>query len=176
METFTTVSMQYCLNAGYLGLNNRQQVGVTSRVFQPTTGWGYTTDNRLGLHLFPYRRRHGALCTCCASEPVQTGRVGIYNRQQVGFTPFCWLSRVIQPTTGWGYTFFRTATATELEGLCKQHCLDAVYLGLYNRQQVGVRLFPYRRRHCRLLGCIILDSLHRDSAVCRSYHHIVGGA
>ena len=29
METFTTVSMQYCLNAGYRGLYNRQQVGVT---------------------------------------------------------------------------------------------------------------------------------------------------
>ena len=25
-------------------------------------------------------------------------------------------------------------------------------IGLYNRQQVGVRLFPYRRRHCRRLG------------------------
>ena len=99
METFTTVSMQYCLNAGYLGLYNRQQVGVTPRVIQSTTGWGYTTDNRLGLHLFPYRRRHGALCTCCASERVQTGRVGLYNRQQVGFTPFCWPCRVIQPTT-----------------------------------------------------------------------------
>ena len=125
----------HCLNAGYLGLYNRKQVGVTPRVIQPTTGWGYTTDNRLGLHLFPYRRRHGALCTCCASEPVQTGRVGLYNRQQVGFTPFCSLSSVIQPTIGWGYIFFRTAAATELVGLCKQHCLDAVYLGLYNRKK-----------------------------------------
>ena len=98
----------------------------------------------MGLHLFPYRRRHGALCTCCASEPVQTGRVGLYNRQQLGFTPFCRLSSVIQPTIGWGYIFFRTAAATELVGLCKQHCLDAVYLGLYNRQKVGVTLF------CRL--------------------------
>ena len=26
-------------------------------------------------------------------------------------------------------------------GLCKQHCFDAVYLGLYNRQQVGVTPF-----------------------------------
>ena len=67
---------------------------------------------------------------CCASEPVQTGRVGLYNQQQVGFTPFCRLSSVIQPTIGWGYIFFRTAAATELVGLCKQHCLDAVYLGL----------------------------------------------
>ena len=75
METFTTVSLQYCLNAGYLGLYNRQQVGVTpffrtaaattaakaavaAGVIQPTTGWDYTTDNRLGLHLFQYRRRH----------------------------------------------------------------------------------------------------------------------
>ena len=98
----------------------------------------------MGLYLFPYRRRHGALCTCCASEPVQTGRVGLYNRQQVGFTPFCRLSSVIQPTIGWGYIFFRTAAATELVGLCKQHCLDAVYLGLYNRQKFGVTLF------CRL--------------------------
>ena len=31
--------------------------------------------------------------------------LGLCNRQQVGFTPFCWLSRVIQPTIGWGYTF-----------------------------------------------------------------------
>ena len=61
-------------------------------------------------------------------------------------TPSCRLSRVIQPTRGWGYTFFRTVAAKKLVGLCKQHCLDAVYLGLYNRQQVGVRLFPYRRR------------------------------
>ena len=28
------------LNAGYLGLYNRQQVGVTPRIIQPTTGWG----------------------------------------------------------------------------------------------------------------------------------------
>ena len=72
------------------------------------------------------------------------------------------LSRVIQSTTGLGYTFFRTAAATELVGLCKQYSLDAVYLGLYNRQQVGfrvrfrvrvgVRLFLYRRRHCRRQG------------------------
>ena len=55
--------------------------------------------------------------------------------------PFCRLSRVIQPTTGWGYTFFRTVAAKKLVGLCKQHCLDAVYLGLYNRQQVGVTPF-----------------------------------
>ena len=51
--------MQYCLNAGYLGLYNRQQVGATpfirtaaattaakavvaARVIQPTRGWGYT--------------------------------------------------------------------------------------------------------------------------------------
>ena len=59
-------------------------------------------------------------------------------------TPFCRLSRVIQPTTGWGYTFFRTVAAKKLVGLCKQHCLDAVYLGLYNRHQVGVTPF-YRQ-------------------------------
>ena len=47
---------------------------------------------------------------------------------EVGVTPFCRLSRVIQPTTGWGLHLF------------------AGYLGLYNRQQVRVRLFPYRRR------------------------------
>ena len=84
---------------------------------------------------------HELLCTCCASEPVQTGRVGLYNRQQVGFTPFYRLSSVIQPTICWGYIFFRTAPATELVGLCKQHCLHAVYLGLYNRQKVGVTPF-----------------------------------
>ena len=59
-------------------------------------------------------------------------------------TPFCRLSRVIQPTTSWGYTFFRTVAAKKLVGLGKQHCLDAVYLGLYNRHQVGVRPF-YRQ-------------------------------
>ena len=34
--------MQYCLNAGYLGLYNRQKVGV----IQPKTGWGYTFFRR----------------------------------------------------------------------------------------------------------------------------------
>ena len=29
----------------------------------------------------------------------------------------------------------------------KQHCLDAGYLGLYNRQQVGLHLFPYHHHH-----------------------------
>ena len=58
--------------------------------------------------------------------------------------PFCRLSRVIEPTTGWDYTFFRTVAAKKLVGLCKQHCLDEVYLGLYNRQQVGVTPF-YRQ-------------------------------
>ena len=77
---------------------------------------------------------------CC----LDADYLGLYNRQQFGFIPFCWLSRVIQPTAGWGYTFFHTASATELVGLCKQHYLDAVYLGLYNRQQVGVTSF------CRL--------------------------
>ena len=46
-------------------------------------------------------------------------------------THFCRLSRVIQPTTGWGYTFFRTVAAKKLVGLCKQHCFDAVYLGFF---------------------------------------------
>ena len=75
-------------------------------------------------------------------------------------TPSCRLSRVTEPTRGWGYTFFRTVAAKKLVGLCKQHCLDAVYLGLYNRHQVGVTPFyrqsrvrqPYRRRHCRRQG------------------------
>ena len=34
------------------------------------------------------------------------------------FAPFCRLSRVIQPTTGWGYTFFRTVAAKKQVGLC----------------------------------------------------------
>ena len=54
------------------------------------------------------------------------------------------------------YTTFQCRLYTSQQ-LCddrvgKQHCLDAGYLGLYNRQQVGVRLFPYRRRHCRRQG------------------------
>ena len=50
---------------------------------------GYKTDNRLGLHFFPYRYRHGA------GMVVQTA-LSRYS-----------LSRVIQPTTGWGYTFLQ---------------------------------------------------------------------
>ena len=47
METFTTVSMQYCLNAGYRGLYNRQQVEVTP-FFRTATDGADTEHSRVG--------------------------------------------------------------------------------------------------------------------------------
>ena len=137
-------SKQHCLDAVYLGLYNRLQVGVTPfcrlpRVIQPTTGWGYTLFRTVAAK---------KLVGFCKQHCLDAVYLGLYNRLQVGVTPFCRLPRVIQPTTGWGYTLFRTVAAKKLVGFCKQHSLDAVYLGLYNRLQVGVTPF------CRLPSVI----------------------
>ena len=52
-----------------------------SRVIQPTTGWGYT--------FFPYRRRHHRRQGSSGGWGYTTdNRLGLYNRQQVGVTPF----------------------------------------------------------------------------------------
>ena len=40
----------------------------------------------------------------CKQHYLDAVYLGLYNRQEVGVTPFCRLSRVIQPTTSWGYT------------------------------------------------------------------------
>ena len=65
---------------------------------------------------------------------------------------FCRLSRVIQPTTGWGYTLLPTVAAKKLVGLCKR------------------ARAPWRRRYGKSLTPNLTLTLTLTPTCCRLYN------